>query len=191
MAKKGLLLLILVITALQCGGCATILGGIIGYQSAELAAGLAIGAAVDFGDDIARGVGQMAAKKENFCRDFETKGTLNAKTGEITLPIVPFNQERITTIVDRLQNTLEQNGWSRQITKKCFKRAFLEPLRGHEKWKCTTSEQESFELEIKFNSNHDTTFRIHECAEEKRIKYTCQLYNWLKEGICTSAPPLK
>ena len=190
MMRRGLCLLFLIVVVLQCGGCATILGGIIGYQSAELCAGLAIGAAVDLSDDIARGFGQMAAKKENFCRDFNENAAMNANKGEIKIPINPFNRERVSTLVTRLQDTFEKNGWSRQIIEKNSQKPFIiGPHCCYEKWKCTTADQDSFEFEIKFKSDCDTVFRVLDCSEEKRAKYANQIYQWLQEGVCSPCTP--
>jgi len=190
MMQRGLCLLFLVVVALQCSGCATILGGIIGYQSAELCAGLAIGAAVDFGDDIARGIGQMTAKEENFCRDFNENAAMNANSGQITLPINPFNRQRIATLVADLQVTFEKNGWSRQLIEKNSQKPFIIGSEcRYEKWACSTAEQETFELEISFKSDRDTIFRILDCSEEKRLAVTNQLYQWLQTNICTPCTP--
>jgi hypothetical protein len=188
MIKRLLCALSLSVVALQCSGCATILGGIIGYQSAELCAGLAIGAAVDFTDDIVRGVGQMTAKEQNFCRDFNENSTMNAHKGEITLPINPFNRQRIATVVAGLQDTFQKNGGTYELLEKKSKKPFIiGPHCSYEKWKCTTAEQESFEMEIQFNSDRDTTFRILDGSDEKRAKYTSRLYQWLQAAICTPA----
>lgn len=118
MMRKGLVSAFLIVICLHCNGCATLLGGIIGYQSAELCAGLAIGAAVDFGDDVARGIGQISAKEESFCKENIENTDLNATAGTIKLPITPFNKERVFTIISRLEETLEKNGWSHQILEK-------------------------------------------------------------------------
>lgn len=190
MTTRLLCALSLSVVSLQCSGCATILGGIIGYQSAELCAGLAIGAAVDFSDDIVRGVGQMTAKEQNFCRDFDENSTMNANKGEITLPINPFHRQRITTIIADLQGAFETNGWSRDLIEKHSKKPFIiGPHCAYEKWKCTVPDQEAFELEIRFNSDQDTAFRILDCSEEKRAKYTSQIYQWLQTGICSPPAP--
>jgi hypothetical protein len=186
MVNRGLLLLLLAAVAIQCSGCATILGGIIGYQSAELCAGLAIGAAVDFGDDVVRGIGQMTAKEENFCRDFNENAAMNANTGEITLPINPFNRQRVSAAVTRLQNTFEKNGWSRQLIEKEITKPFILGSEcWYEKWACTTAREESFELEINFKSDRNTVFRILNCSEEKRVAITNQLYQWLQNNFCS------
>lgn len=61
--KNFILTLLLLLTTVCASGCATILGGIIGHQSGEACAGIAIGAAVDFGDDIARAIGEAFGDK--------------------------------------------------------------------------------------------------------------------------------
>ncbi len=61
--KNFILTLLLLTATIFASGCATILGGIIGHQSGEACAGIAIGAAVDFGDDIARAIGEAFGDK--------------------------------------------------------------------------------------------------------------------------------
>lgn len=77
-----------VFVCLYCSGCATILGGIIGYQSNEMWAGAAIGAALDFGGDIANGLGQMLTDKET---RFEQKVSLDSEQGTIELARSDFS----------------------------------------------------------------------------------------------------
>ncbi len=159
MFKKVLISLVLAIIPCGLTGCATILGGIIGYQSGELAAGMAIGAAVDFGDDIVRGIGQMGAKEKDLRQDFLKKSTLDTKAGKITLPINPFNEERIFTLTQQLRKKFQENGWTCQQTEKtaCWSWSFENSRT--EKWSCTANEQ-PFEFKVDFNSSRDTRFTV-------------------------------
>jgi hypothetical protein len=183
MIRTGLVSAFLIVLCLHCSGCATLLGGIIGYQSAELCAGLAIGAAVDFGDDVARGIGQMSAKEESFCQEYIENTDLNAAAGTIRLPITPFNKKRVFTIISRLEETLEKNGWSQQIMEKTSRNSWF-GSHLYQKWHCTTPDQRVFDLEIRYNSDRDTELMILDCSEENRIEFTNQIYEWMKEGLC-------
>ena len=165
MLKRVLLSLVLAAIVFTCSGCATILGGIIGYQSGELAAGLAIGAAIDFGDDIARGIGQMTAKEKDLQQDFRKKSTFNTNTGEITLPINPFNRQRIMNISDQLRNKFEENNWTCERAEKTVCTPFLGPTRWQEKWSCTTENGDSFVFQICFHSSRNTKFQICQVSE--------------------------
>ena len=171
MVKQGVLLLTLSVIGLTCSGCATILGGIIGYQSGELAAGLAIGAAIDFGDDIARGIGQMTADEKNFSRDFQKKATLNAPKGEITLPINPFNQQRTMEIAQRLRDTMSDHDWTCQLVEKTTHDHLICADRWNETWNCTTDSGQPFAFKIDFCSDRDTRFYIRSvdsCGEQQQ-----------------------
>jgi hypothetical protein len=136
------------------------LGGIIGHQSGELAAGLAIGAALEFGDDIVRGISQMGAKDEDLQRDFKTKAAFDMEKGKITLPICPFNQTRVTEITNRLRRQFETNGWACEPTQKTVHQPWFSPDRWKEKWTCATDDGKPFEFQIDFRSNRDTELYI-------------------------------
>lgn len=206
MLKSILLVLVLAIIALTSSGCATILGGIIGYQSGELAAGLAIGAAVDFGDDIVRGIGQMTAKQENLRRDFLEKSDFDSERGEITLPINPFNQQRVGEITQKLQNKFIENGWDWRRTKKSTHSGLLSPDRWEEKWAVVTEEGVPFSFEIDYVSDRDTRLHVRTLGHwpldwsdgeegqnppsltpEQMAQITSRIYQWM-EQIVLAAP---
>lgn len=204
MFKSLFLLLSLAVIALSCSGCATLLGGIIGYQSGELCAGMAIGAAVDFSGDIARGIGQMTADQKDLTRDFKLKSSVNAPEGKITLPICPFNLSRTMTIAGRLQDKFKENGWTVQLTEKTTRDDWFSPRRWEEKWTCMTDQQQPFEFRIDFCSSRDTEFRIQstsccpskessgegesqttdpKLSEEQIAAITGRIYQWIEEIV--------
>jgi hypothetical protein len=188
--------LLLVAAAIGGSGCATILGGIIGYQSGELCAGLAIGAAIDFTDEIVRGVGQMTAKKEDLCRDFREKAEFDTQGGEITLPICPFSRQRVMEIVAALKEKFEENGWTYNRIMKTTNKNLLGPYHWKEEWKVTTENQRPFTFEIKFNSDRDTRFLIRSvsCNEpeqltpEEQMTITGRIYGWMEEIVLARCP---
>jgi hypothetical protein len=204
MHKSLILSLLLAITLLICSGCGTILGGIIGYQSGELCAGMAIGAAVDFGGDIARGVGQMTAKPKDLVRDFQQKSSLNAPDGRITLPICPFNLKRTMEITRRLQTKFAESGWTFLLIEKTTHDSLFSPKSWQEKWSCADDQQQSFEFRIDFSASSDTEFHIQspyicppkESPEEGESKTTVpelskdqiaaitrRIYQWIEEIV--------
>ena len=123
---------------LCCSGCATILGGIIGYQSGELGAGLAIWAALDFGGDIVNGVGQLLTDKEV---RFEQKVSLDTEEGKIDFSKSDFSAEKMERLMRKLEKKFEQNGWSYTMVQK--KRYTGRTLLS-EKWRCKDGDDKEF-----------------------------------------------
>ncbi len=206
MLKPLFLSLSLAIITLTCSGCATILGGIIGYQSGEACAGMAIGAAVDFSGDIARGIGQMSADQKDLMRDFKKKSSVNGPEGQITLPICPFNLNRTMTIAGRLQDKFKENGWTCQLKEKTTHDNWFNPRRWEEKWTCTDDQQQPFEFRIDFCSSRDTEFHIQstsccpskespeqgegesqpaaaDLSPEQTAAITGRIYQWIEEIV--------
>ena len=198
MLKQVIFISLLSVVAFTCGGCATILGGIIGYQSGEMVAGMAIGAAVDFGDDIVRGIGQMTTKEKDLSRDFQKKSTFNAQTGSITLPICPFNQKRTMDLARKLRDTMEKNGWTCQQVEKITHDPLISPDRWIETWHCTTDTELPFAFKIDFSSNRDTRFQVFSIAtckqsqtpetpanltQEQIVTITSQIYKWMEQIV--------
>ncbi len=177
--KKTLLTLLLTTIAMYTLGCATILGGIIGYQSGELVAGAAIGAAVDFGDDIAEGLGQLFTDKEV---RFEQKVSLDSKEGRISLAKSDFSLERVEKLIRKLEKKFEENGWSYTLVEKKNRvgRTLLS-----EKWHCKKPDDGEFELSVLREKHKDTQVSIEPVGEEalsSRDAITVQVYTWLKEA---------
>ncbi len=168
---------------LVSGGCATILGGIIGYQSAELCAGLAIGAALDFGDDLGRGVGEALADP---AKEFQKGASFNADQGSIKLPAIAFTPDRMQKVKARLQDTFTQNGWSANVIEKTAKTGLFRRDRFGEKWRCTTPAGEPFVLQIRVEQGQEAhlTVTLSEESQADRAQVTTQIYDWL-EAICT------
>jgi len=163
---------------LCCSGCATILGGIIGYQSGELAAGLAIGAALDFGGDIVNGVGQLLTDKEV---RYEQKVTLDTEEGKIEFAKSDFSAEKMERLMRKLEKKFEQNGWSYTMVQK--KRLTGRTLLS-EKWRCKDSDGKEFELSILREKCKDAKILIVPIDEDELSRHaiTIEVYNWLKEA---------
>ncbi len=163
-----------------CSGCATILGGIIGHQSGELCAGLAIGAAVDFGGCVVDGVGQLLTDPE---QEFKEKAVLDSETGEITLPEHAFSVNRTKELLKSLERKLADNGWDRQTTMMKSSRGATCQLQ--ERWTCKKEDAQTFELTIHLQTNQNPEFRIDVPPESTldRGAMTIRVYTWLKEIV--------
>ena len=179
---KTFALCVVLLGYLCCSGCATILGGIIGYQSGELAAGLAIGAALDFGGDIVNGVGQLLTDKEV---RFEQKVSLDTEEGKIEFAKSDFSTEKMERLIHNLKKKFEQNGWSYTMVQK--KRLTGRTLLS-EKWHCKDGDGKEFELSILKEKCKDTQILIKPTDEDtlSRHAITIEVYNWLKEAAIGS-----
>jgi len=167
---KTFALFVVLLSYLCCSGCATILGGIIGYQSGELVAGAAIGAALDFGDDIVNGIGQLLTDKEV---RFEQKVTLDSEEGKIEFAKSDFSAEKMERLMRKLEKKFKQNGWSYTMVQK--KRLTGRTLLS-EKWRW---------LSILREKCKDTQILIEPTDEDvlSRNAITIKVYNWLKEAV--------
>ena len=176
---KTFALCVVLLSYLCCSGCATILGGIIGYQSGELVAGAAIGAALDFGDDIVNGIGQLLTDKEV---RFEQKVTLDSEEGKIEFAKSDFSAEKMERLMRKLEKKFKQNGWSYTMVQK--KRLTGRTLLS-EKWRCKDGDGNEFELSILREKCKDTQILIEPTDEDvlSRNAITIKVYNWLKEAV--------
>ncbi len=169
---------ILLSAFLCCSGCATILGGIIGHQSGEAVAGAAIGAAIDFGDDIVNGIGLLLTDKKT---RFEQTVSLDSDEGKIEFAKSDFPANKIEMMIRKLEKKFEQNGWSYTTVQK--KRLQGRTLLS-EKWHCRDINGNEFELSILREKCKDTQILIELTDENKRSRnaITIEIYNWLKEA---------
>jgi len=173
---------VVLLAYLCCSGCATILGGIIGYQSGELVAGAAIGAALDFGGDIANGIGQLLTDKEV---RFEQKVALDTEEGKIEFSKSDFSVKKMERLIRKLEKKFEQNGWSYTMVQK--KRLTGRTLLS-EKWLCKDSDGDEFTLSVLREKCKDTHISIEPPDKDaiRRHEITISIYNWLKEAAIGS-----
>ena len=139
---KTFALSMVLLAYLCCSGCATILGGIIGHQSGELAAGAAIGAALDFGGDIANGIGYLLTDKKT---RFQQKVSLDSEQGKIEFAQSDFSAKKIERLMRKLEKKFEQNGWLYTMGQKKRMTGRTQLL---EKWACKNSDGYEFELSV-------------------------------------------
>ena len=178
MATRHVLILIVAsLILMTCSGCATMLGGIIGYQSGELAAGLAIGAAVDFGGVVVTGVGKMLTDEK---KEFRKNAQIDSDTGQITLPANAFSCNKFEKVLKKLQSGFQKNGWSHSMTNKT--------VSGDNKcqtWQCTTAEGESFKFITECRKRQDPIIKIElpPNKQEEKSNITMQIYQWLEEAV--------
>jgi hypothetical protein len=173
---------VLLTTYLCCSGCATILGGIIGHQSGEAVAGAAIGAAIDFGDDIVNGIGHLLTDKKT---RFEQKVSIDSQEGKIEFAKSDFSASKIEMLMCKLAKKFEQNGWASTLIQK--KRLQGRTLLS-EKWQCKDAGDNEFELIVLREKCKDTQILIEPSDEnaDKRNAITIHIYNWLKEAAIGS-----
>ncbi len=178
--KKVILGGLLIVIACCCSSCATVLGGIIGHQSGEMAAGMAIGAAVDFGDDLVRGICYMTA---DVPKEFKNNSQINADDGTIQLPGIAFNTERMRPVTKMLKDKMSENGWECKVTEKTAKTCLFSQDRFYERWNCVTQKGEAFDLKICYKQDGDPHLTV--CVEPDSTvgkgPITSQIYDWLEE----------
>ena len=178
--KKLILCGLLIAVACFCSSCATIVGGIIGHQSGEMAAGMAIGAAVDFGDDLVRGVCYMTA---DIPKEFKNNSQLNANEGTIQLPGIAFNIDRMRPAKEMLKDKMVENGWKYSVTEKTAKTCLFGKDRYSENWNCHTQQGDVFDLKICYKQDEDAHLKVTVGPESSvgRRAITSQIYDWLEE----------
>jgi hypothetical protein len=168
------------LTACFCCSCATILGGIIGHQSGELAAGLAVGAAIDFGDDLVRGICYITA---DIPKEFKNNSQVNAGEGTIQLPGIAFNVGRMPAVKQQLKGKMSENGWEFSVVEKTANTSLFGKDRYSENWNCVTKEGNEFDLEICYKQDEDPhlTVWVKPGSTVAKGPITSQIYDWLEE----------
>jgi hypothetical protein len=178
--KKIILCGLLVVIACYCSSCATVVGGIIGHQSGELAAGLAIGAAIDFGDDLVRGICYMTA---DVPKEFKNNSEINVDEGTIQLPGIAFSIDRMRPVKEMLKDKMAENGWKYKVAEKTAKTSLFDKDRYSENWNCNTHQGQAFELKICYEQDEDAHLRvtIEPDSTVGKAAITSQIYGWLEE----------
>jgi hypothetical protein len=168
-----------VFVCLYCSGCATILGGIIGYQSNEMWAGAAIGAAVDFGGDIANGIGQMLTDKET---RFEQKVSLDSEQGSIELAKSDFSDKRVEQMMRSLETQFQRNGWSHTVVEK---KRMKDRTLLYEKWQCKDAQDAEFMLTVLHQKCKPAKISVEQLGQPpiNTGVITIQVYEWLKDSF--------
>ncbi|MHC4105187.1 MAG: hypothetical protein ACYSR9_09615 [Planctomycetota bacterium] len=171
---------LLILVACFCCSCATMLGGIIGHQSGELAAGMAIGAAIDFGDDLVRGICYMTA---DIPKEFQNNSQVNTDEGTIQLPGIAFNMGRMPRVKQILKDKMSENGWEYSVVEKTAHTSLFNKDRFSENWHCLTGEGEEFDLKICYKQDEDACLSVQVGPDSKgdKVAITSQIYDWLEE----------
>jgi uncharacterized protein YceK len=163
-----------------CSGCATILGGIIGHQSGETCAGMAIGAAVDFGGCVINGIGGLFTDRE---KEIQQKTILDSEKGRITLPKNAFSVDRTKKLLKSLEDKLVQDGWDCQTT--MMKSEYRPKYQLQQRWTCQKAGSQTFDFYMQLDTNQDQKFRVEvpPGSEVNRSQMTITIYTWLEEII--------
>ena len=156
------------------------LGGIIGHQSGELAAGLAIGAAIDFGDDLVRGICYMTA---DIPKEFHNNSQVNTDAGTIQLPGIAFNVGRMPRVKRILKDKMSKNGWKHSVVEKTAHTSLFNKDRFSENWNCVTKEGGEFDLKICYRQDEDPclSIKVGQGSKGDKVAITSQIYDWLEE----------
>jgi hypothetical protein len=181
--KKLLLIAVLMLAAFNFSGCATIAGSIIGYQSGELAAGAAIGAAIDITGAVLAGMHQKEAEKKQEEKNKEREKKINEsiniyteegyiRVGKISAEGRNFGEEfrkKFDNIGWRYSETTERPS----LTEKIVKRVFI----------CKTTDDKEFTLELLRETNQDLLVFIKPTDANKELQsmVTSQVGIWIRE----------
>ena len=178
--RKIILYGLLIVISFYCCSCATMLGGIIGYQSGEMAAGMAIGAGIDFGDDLVRGICYMTA---DVPKEFKNNSEINADEGTIQLPGIAFNINRMLPVKEMLKDKMAENAWEYKVAEKNARTSLFGKDRYSENWNCVTQQGQAFELKICYEQDENAHLRVTIEPDSTGGKgaITSQIYNWLEE----------
>ena len=171
-----------------CSGCGPVIGGIIGYQSGEMVAGAAIGAGVEYGVPIVKGVGECGgALAEGFgemvanpVKDIE-KANIDSDAGRIELPKASFTAKRLRCMSDQMQSKFTSNHWKWRLVKR---RSNSGNIKYQEEWACETKVGYHFRVLVTREKSRDATLKISSTEDKNRItEITSQIFVWLEEIV--------
>jgi hypothetical protein len=179
--KKVLLVVVLMLVAINCSGCMTILGGIIGYQSGEAVAGAAIGAAIDVTGAVLSHIHKKEQEEkhqeEEQAREIKRKESIKIYPDEGYIRVGSISAEG-KIYGDELKRKFDNIGWQyREVSKErspeISKRVFT----------CKTSESKEFTLELIRETNQDLLIFIKpaEANKEFQSMVTSQVGIWVRE----------
>ena len=181
--KKMLLMTLLILIAVYGSGCATILGGIIGYQSGEAVAGAAIGAAIDITSAISSHAQQNKSRKEQKERDKELEQKhkeaikIYDEEGYIRVgSIVAENKN----IADRLQQRFDDLNWKYiEITDKPDRKDQI----SRRVFQIKLVDQKEFTLELFSEKNRDLLIFIKPAEPDREFQsmLTSQIGLWMQK----------
>ena len=164
---RTILASLLVLSAMCISGCATIVGGVIGHQSGEAVAGATIGAAVDFGDDIVRGIGDILAGE---------KVSVHSELGYIR---VNRDRAKSRNLLSRIEKKLRQSDW---LCRKTDTSSPGDRIERHV-YQCRTAQGQDFTLEYFCEPKQDV--RIYVSTPDKntemRAMLTSQVGLWTQK----------
>jgi hypothetical protein len=167
---KNLILTLLLLTlTISASGCATILGGIIGHQSGEACAGIAIGAALDFGDDIAKAIGEAFGNK-----------TVNVYS-ELGYVRIDAKTAREKCLKQKLEKRFAEASWKILNKESTSKTDKIQSC----KYYCQTSDGREFTLEFFTEKKQDLRIYIKTTQENNELQslITSRIGLWATEII--------
>ncbi|MBN1974780.1 MAG: hypothetical protein JW787_14160 [Sedimentisphaerales bacterium] len=181
--KKMLLAGVLMLAGIHCTGCATIVGGIIGYQSGEAVAGAAIGAAIDITGAI---ISNIEHKEEEQKREIQEKEReikrkeaikIYAEEGYIRVGSISATGKMYG---EELKRKFDNIGWQyTEVTEKPSREDALTKR----VFQCQTTDDKKFTLELLREKNQDLLVFIKPAEANKELQsmVTSQVGIWVRE----------
>ena len=163
--KKFRLVVVLLLSVVCVSGCMPILGGIIGHQSNEAVAGVVIGAALAYGDDI---VVALFPKRSI---------TIDSDLGYIR---VDRGLAHGNTLAHKLKKKFVDHSWRISETAAKKRRNITEIF-----YRSRTADGIEFDLEFFQERGQDLRIYVRpdEKSDELRGMLTSQIGNWVREII--------
>lgn len=168
--KKFFLAVILTTITVSSSGCATIIGGIIGYQSGEAVAGAAIGAAIDIVSHISEAEKEKQ-KKENV-KIFPDMGYLR----------IDNRTAQNRNLTDKLLEKFQTLGWQYNEIKSDSADGNAISSRI---WQCRAADSREFTLEVFNEKSQDLRIYVRPSQENPEFKsmLTSQIGFWVQEIV--------
>ncbi len=152
--KKILLIVLMVLSTIHVSGCATILGGIIGHQSGEAAAGVAIGAGVD----VICALSGMAKKEE-----IKKSVKVHPELGYIRVGSIAAKKKNVET---DLKKRFQETHWTLEKVETQSPEKEISVI----KYQCKTYKGKNFIMEITKEQRQDLRIYIKLAEESNLIK---------------------
>ena len=170
--KKFRLVVVLLVSAVCVSGCMPILGGIIGYQSNHAVAGVVIGAALEYGDDII-----VALFPKPPIQKARPPITIYSDLGYIR---VDCGLAHGNTLVQKLKKKFIDHSWRISETAAKKRRNITENF-----YRSRTADGIEFDLEFFQERGQDLRIYVRPDNKSDELKgmLTSQIGNWIREII--------
>ena len=171
--KTFRLVAVLLLSVVCVSGCAPILGGIIGHQSNEAVAGVVIGVALEYGDDI---VTALFPKP----RSQKGRAPIMMVYSDLGYIRVDRGLARCRTLAQKLEKSFANHSWQISETAAKQRRNITEIF-----YRSRTADGIEFGVEFFQERGQDLRIyvRTDDKSDERRGMLTSQIGNWIREII--------